>query len=90
VVLAHTFNAVTTAPFGPFRTTHKGYEEVHVPALKPKPLKDGEALRAIDQLPDWVQPAFQGMKSLNRVQSAVADTALFSGENMLICAPTGG
>jgi pre-mRNA-splicing helicase BRR2 len=62
---------------------------VHVPALKPKPLKAGEALRAIDQLPDWAQPAFAGMTSLNRVQSAVADAALYSGENMLICAPTG-
>jgi hypothetical protein len=24
------------------RTTKKGYEEVHVPALKPKPYEDGE------------------------------------------------
>jgi replicative superfamily II helicase len=31
----------------------------------------------------------QGMDSLNRIQSAVCDAALFSGENMLICAPTG-
>ena len=29
------------------------------------------------------------MDSLNRVQSAVCDAALFSGENLLICAPTG-
>ena len=28
------------------RTTKKGYEEVHVPALKPPAMKDGEALRA--------------------------------------------
>lgn len=28
-------------PKGSFRTTHKGYEEVHVPALKPKPFADG-------------------------------------------------
>lgn len=35
-------------PFPPFtppnRTTKKGYEEVHVPALKPKPYEDGELL----------------------------------------------
>ena len=29
-------------PDGSFRKQRKGYEEVHVPALKPKPLKDGE------------------------------------------------
>jgi pre-mRNA-splicing helicase BRR2 len=63
---------------------------VHVPALKPKPMKEGEALREIGALPDWARPAFGGMKSLNRLQSAVCDAALFSGENMLICAPTGG
>ena len=29
------------------------------------------------------------MKTLNRIQSKVCGTALFSGENMLVCAPTG-
>ena len=71
------------------RTSHKGYDVVHIPHLKPKPFKAGEKLRAIKELPDWAQPAFKGMDSLNRVQSAVCDAALFSGENMLICAPTG-
>ena len=36
-----------------------------------------------------LSPPPQGMDSLNRVQSAVCDAALFSGENLLICAPTG-
>jgi pre-mRNA-splicing helicase BRR2 len=72
------------------RTTKKGYEEVHVPALKPKPYAEGEKLVAISDLPDWAQPAFGGMQSLNRVQSRVCDTALYSSENMLVCAPTGG
>ena len=30
-----------TLPAGSYRTVHKGYEEVHVPALKPKPFADG-------------------------------------------------
>ena len=34
-------------PDGSFRKQRKGYEEVHVPALKPKPMKDGEVLRKI-------------------------------------------
>lgn len=62
---------------------------MHVPALKPLPMKDGEALREISGLPEWARPAFGGMKSLNRLQSSVCDAALFTGENMLICAPTG-
>jgi len=76
-------------PQGSYRTVHKGYEEVHVPALKPKPFEDGEALREISSLPDWAQVGFKGMKSLNRIQSRVCETALFTAENMLVCAPTG-
>lgn len=48
-----------------------------------------EELVTIEKLPDWARPAFRGMKSLNRVQSKVSDTALYTGENMLVCAPTG-
>lgn len=44
---------------------------------------------AIGELPEWAQPAFSGMKELNRVQSRVSECALYSAENMLVCAPTG-
>ena len=33
--------------------------------------------------------AFQGIKSLNTIQSAVFDTAFYTNENLLISAPTG-
>ena len=33
--------------------------------------------------------AFQGMKTLNRIQSIVYETAYKTNENLLICAPTG-
>lgn len=33
--------------------------------------------------------AFSGIKSLNRIQSVVFDTAYNTNENLLICAPTG-
>lgn len=72
-----------------YRTPKKGYEEVHVPHLKPKPFADGEELVKITDMPDWAQPAFVGMKTLNRVQSKVYETALFTAENLLLCAPTG-
>ncbi|KAM7531443.1 LOW QUALITY PROTEIN: hypothetical protein LguiB_034853 [Lonicera macranthoides] len=63
--------------------------EVHVPALKPKPLAPGEELIKVSAMPDWAQPAFEGMTQLNRFQSRVYNTALFSAENILLCAPTG-
>ena len=82
-------NARCELPKDSYRTTKKGYEEVHVPALKPTPFGDNEKLRDIAALPEWCAPAFEGVKSLNRVQSRVCDCALFSSENMLVSAPTG-
>lgn len=76
-------------PEGSFRKQRKGYEEVHVPALKPKPLGENEKLQAVDQLPKYVQPVFEGFKTLNRIQSRLYKTALDSDENLLLCAPTG-
>lgn len=76
-------------PTGSFRTPHKGYEEVHVPALKAKPYETGEKIVKISDMPDWARQAFEGMAQLNRVQSRVYDTALFKPDNILLCAPTG-
>lgn len=42
-----------------------------MPALKPQPFGANEALREISALPDWAQPAFEGMKSLNRCGASV-------------------
>eukprot|EP00966_Prymnesium_polylepis_P073092 1697710-Prymnesium_polylepis.3 len=63
-------------PPNSFRTQKKGYEEVHVPALKHKPFADGEELMPIEKLPAWAHAAFSGMKTLNRVQSRVHKCAL--------------
>ncbi|CAK1554439.1 unnamed protein product [Leptosia nina] len=76
-------------PAGSFRKQRKGYEEVHVPALKPKPFEEEESLVAIEKLPKYVQPAFEGFKTLNRIQSRISKAALESDENLLVCAPTG-
>ncbi|XP_028032318.1 putative U5 small nuclear ribonucleoprotein 200 kDa helicase [Bombyx mandarina] len=76
-------------PPGSFRKQRKGYEEVHVPALKPKPFEENETLVPIEKLPKYVQPAFEGFKTLNRIQSRISKPALESDENLLVCAPTG-
>ncbi|KAK4338827.1 hypothetical protein RND71_040289 [Anisodus tanguticus] len=72
-----------------YKSHMKGYEEVHVPRLMPKPLAPGEALVKISSLLEWAQPAFSGISQLNRVQSKVYETAIFSPENILLCAPIG-
>ncbi|KAF8792805.1 U5 small nuclear ribonucleoprotein 200 kDa helicase-like [Argiope bruennichi] len=76
-------------PDGSFRKQRRGYEEIHVPALKPKPFDANESLVAIEKLPKYVQPAFEGYKSLNRIQSRLSKAALETDENLLLCAPTG-
>ena len=71
-----------------WRAMKKGYEEVHVPAIRSVIPKD-EKLVLISELPEWTQPCFKGMEKLNRVQSKMCDVALRSSENILLCAPTG-
>ena len=71
-----------------WRAMKKGYEEVHVPAVRNVISKD-EKLVPIQDYPSWTHDAFQGMDKLNRIQSKVCDAALNSSENMLLCAPTG-
>lgn len=60
-----------------------------MPASKPPAFKEGERLIKISELPEWMHPAFEGMKELNRIQSRVCQTALYTSENILMCAPTG-
>ncbi|RWS21437.1 U5 small nuclear ribonucleoprotein helicase-like protein, partial [Leptotrombidium deliense] len=73
-------------PDGSFRKQRKGYEEIHVPALKPKPFEANENLMPIEKLPRYAQPAFEGFKTLNRIQSKIYKSAMESDENLLICA----
>uniref|UniRef100_A0A3B3T1P8 U5 small nuclear ribonucleoprotein 200 kDa helicase n=1 Tax=Paramormyrops kingsleyae TaxID=1676925 RepID=A0A3B3T1P8_9TELE len=76
-------------PDGSFRKQRKGYEEVHVPALKPKPFAEDEVLLATEKLPKYAQAAFEGFKNLNRIQSKLFKAAMETDENLLLCAPTG-
>eukprot|EP01060_Flectonema_neradi_P006198 TRINITY_DN14150_c0_g1_i2.p1 TRINITY_DN14150_c0_g1~~TRINITY_DN14150_c0_g1_i2.p1 ORF type:complete len:1221 (+),score=266.35 TRINITY_DN14150_c0_g1_i2:117-3779(+) len=73
---------------GATRVSFKGYDEVHVPASVPHKGSE-EDLIPISKLPKWCQPAFEGMKRLNTIQSACCTHALSSPKNMLLCAPTG-
>ncbi len=81
-------NKKVVLPEGTWRALKKGYEEVHVPAIKHIP-DANERLVEIDDLPEWTHKAFEGMTTLNRVQSKMCQSAFYSAENLLLCAPTG-
>jgi pre-mRNA-splicing helicase BRR2 len=86
---SHTMtNKKCDLPDTSWRAMKKGYEEVHVPAVRSVIPKD-ERLISISELPKWTHSAFQGMEKLNRVQSKMCNVALQSSENLLLCAPTG-
>lgn len=71
-----------------WRAQKKGYEEVHVPAIRPIVSKS-EKMTEISELPEWMRPAFPGIRALNRVQSKMVNASLYGSENLLLCAPTG-
>jgi activating signal cointegrator complex subunit 3 len=76
-------------PKGTKRIVHDQWEEVIVPAPNEPPPSQLTPLVPTTDLPDWAQLAFRGMKSLNRLQSQVYNSAFNTSENLLICAPTG-
>ena len=76
-------------PQGFERKDEKKSEEVHIPAATKAPVEIGRDLIKISSLDYVGQMAFQGVKTLNRIQSVVFDTAYRTNENLLVCAPTG-
>lgn len=78
-------------PAGATRTVGKGYEEV----LVPPPSSAGQRSAKLINIPEAFADhkdllvAMKGVKTLNRLQSAVYPAAFRSSENMLVCAPTG-
>ncbi|RLO03919.1 hypothetical protein DYB28_007398, partial [Aphanomyces astaci] len=89
-------NKECALPEGTWRAQKKGYDIVdsrgfyHVPAVKAKLAAAEEKKRKkISSLPSWTHAAFSKMESLNRVQTKMYPAAFESGENLLLCAPTG-
>ena len=77
-------------PTGFERKDDRTYEEVSIPATESASVVDiGRKLVPIEALDEIGRAAFAGMKSLNRIQSVVCDSAYRTSENMLVCAPTG-
>lgn len=64
-------------------------EEVHIPIPESRPIDIDHEPVMISSLDDIGQMAFNGITSLNRVQSIVFNAAYHTNENLLICAPTG-
>jgi len=64
------------------------YIQVVVPAPRRNNASD-DYLVPISTFGPLAQQAFKGIPTLNRLQSAVFETAYFTNNNLLICAPTG-
>ncbi|KAL8950757.1 MAG: hypothetical protein Q9222_003231 [Ikaeria aurantiellina] len=76
-------------PQGSTKRTFKGYEEIHVPAPKPRKDADERNNMPTSELPAWAQQGFGTSKELNRIQTKCFPTAFEGDGNMLVCAPTG-
>ncbi|MCJ1272521.1 DEIH-box ATPase [Puttea exsequens] len=76
-------------PQGSTKRTFKGYEEIHVPAPKPRKNASERENMPTTDLPEWAWQGFGSSKSLNRIQTKCFPTAFNDDGNMLICAPTG-
>ena len=78
-------------PAGFERLDNKKYEQVTVPVAEKDVIKTLGPIKLIpiSSLDEIGQLAFRGMKSLNRVQSIVYNSAYTTSQNMLVCAPTG-
>ena len=76
-------------PQGSTKRTFKGYEEIHVPAPKPRKDASERSNMPTTELPEWARQGFGSSKELNRIQTKCFPTAFNDDGNMLICAPTG-
>lgn len=76
-------------PQGSTKRTFKGYEEIHVPAPKPRKDATERSNMPTTELPEWARQGFGSSKELNRIQTQCFPTAFNDDSNMLICAPTG-
>ncbi|CAL7941276.1 unnamed protein product [Xylocopa violacea] len=65
------------------------FEEVFIPIPESQKIDVDYKPIMISSLDDIGQMAFNGITSLNRIQSIVFDAAYHTNENLLICAPTG-
>ncbi|KAK4651406.1 putative steryl acetyl hydrolase mug81 [Podospora pseudocomata] len=71
------------------RLEFEKHEEYVIPAGRAGTLWPGHRLVSIKELDGLCRGTFRGYESLNRMQSLVYPVAYKTGENMLICAPTG-
>ena len=68
----------------------QGWEEVVVPSPKKAPMQDNEKLVTIDQLPDWAQIPFKGMKSLTASSLKFTLVRSFKREHARLCSHGAG
>ncbi len=79
-------------PAGTERSLGNGFEEFYIPPPEPTSNVTTEELitvsDALKDYPEFIR-AMHGVSTFNRLQSTVFPVAYKTGENMLVCAPTG-
>ncbi|KAG6380280.1 hypothetical protein JVT61DRAFT_8385 [Boletus reticuloceps] len=70
-----------------FKRSRRGFEEIHIPALK-KHARSEDELIPVTKLPGWTQAAFT-VPRLDQVQSKLISVAFGTDEPILLCATTG-
>jgi pre-mRNA-splicing helicase BRR2 len=82
-------NSNVKLPQGSTKRAFKGYEEIHVPAPKPRRDPNDPPDMPTSKLPEWARVGFGSSAKLNRIQTKCYPIAFNNDDNMLICAPTG-
>jgi pre-mRNA-splicing helicase BRR2 len=80
-------NKKCKSPDNSFKRSKKGYEEIPIPAPKEQPVVESEIVQT-SELSSWAHKVFDGIKTLNRIQSKLFPVA-FGQDEPILCAPTG-
>jgi hypothetical protein len=76
IVIGDSSSSKKALPPGTKRNVFNGYEEVAVPPVNPGKLLPDERLVEVSDLDGWVQTAFKGYKTLNRIQSRIFEVCV--------------
>jgi len=89
LISANAGQSVSQLPVGSTRVQHKGYEEVSIPPAPRVAIVESDLRLISESFEPFFRQAFPRMKTLNRIQSKVYESAYHSNGNLLISAPTG-
>ena len=82
-------DAKTSLPTGTIHENFIKYEQFTIPHEACQMTEKARNIKLIEPTEPFISMAFKDYKTLNKMQSACYPVAYGTGENMLVCAPTG-